>query len=100
MAGQGDDDRAIDPRFFVTVRIFIPDNPEFMALVEAAEKVEGCKVLPPKNGYWIVEAEKVLRISRKVLNLGPAIWNSALSGGFIGRIIEYGHDEIVVESET
>jgi hypothetical protein len=33
------------------------------------------------------------------MKLGPAIWNSALSGGFIGRIVNYGPDEIVIESE-
>jgi hypothetical protein len=40
-----------------------------------------------------------LRFSRKAMKLGPAIWNSALSGGFIGRIVDYGRDEIVIESE-
>jgi hypothetical protein len=82
------------------VRIFIPDIPEFMPLVAAAERVTGCTVLPPASGYWTLEAERVLHFSRKALNLGPAIWNSALSGGFVGRIIEYGHDEMLLESET
>jgi len=41
----------------------------------------------------------VLRFSRKALSVGPAIWNSALSGGFIGRIVEYGDEEMVIESE-
>jgi hypothetical protein len=82
------------------VRVFIPDIPEFLPLVKAAETVDACKVLAPVDGYWVVEAERVLRFSRKELKLGPAIWNSALSGGFLGRIVEYGRDDMVIESES
>jgi hypothetical protein len=84
----------------VTVRIFVLDTPEFMPLVKAAEQVPGCKLVGPTDGYWTVEAAGTLRFSRKVLNIGPAIWNSALSGGFLGRITEYGRDEMVIESES
>ena len=45
------------------------------------------------------EGQKELRFNRKALGLGPAIWNSALSGGFIGRIVEYGRDEMILASE-
>jgi hypothetical protein len=83
----------------VTVRVYIPDIPEFLPLVKAAETMSGCAVRAPRDGYWTVEAEHELRFSRKSLQLGPAIWNSALSGGFIGRIVEYGRDEMVIESE-
>lgn len=83
----------------MTVRVFIPDIPEFLPLVRAAESVEGCTVRGPVDGYWMLEAENVLRFSRRALKLGPAIWNSALSGGFLGRIVEYGRDEIVIESD-
>jgi hypothetical protein len=83
----------------VTVRVFIPDIPEFLPLVRAAEEVGGYTVRAPQHGYWTVEADQVLRFSRKELKLGPAIWNSALSGGFIGRIVAYGRDEMVIESE-
>jgi len=83
----------------VTVRVFIPDIPEFLLLVKAAEAIGGYTVRAPENGYWTVEANDVLRFSRKALSVGPAIWNSALSGGFIGRIVEYGDEEMVIESE-
>jgi hypothetical protein len=83
----------------VTILIFIPDIPEFVPLVEAARAVRGSTVRAPENGYWIIEADRALRFSRKAMKLGPAIWNSALSGGFIGRIVDYGRDEIVIESE-
>jgi hypothetical protein len=83
----------------VTIKIFVPDIPEFLPLVKAATNLSECRVVGPTDGYWTVEAEGVLRFSRKALNLGPAIWNSALSGGFLGRIVEYGRDEMVIESE-
>lgn len=83
----------------MTVRVYIPDIPEFLPLVKGAEALVGCAVKVPRGGYWTVEAERELRFSRKALRLGPAIWNSALSGGFIGRIVEYGRDDMVIESE-
>lgn len=83
----------------MTILIFIPDIREFVPLVSAARAVQGSTVRAPKDGYWIVEANSVLRFSRRTMKLGPAIWNSALSGGFIGRIVNYGPDEIVIESE-
>jgi hypothetical protein len=83
----------------VTIKIYVPDIPEFLPLVKAAEHVPDCRVLRPIDGYWTVQAEGTLRFSRKALNLGPAIWNSALSGGFLGRIVEYGRDEMVIESD-
>jgi hypothetical protein len=83
----------------MTILIFIPDIPELVPLVAAARELRGSRVRAPENGYWIVEADQVLRFSRKTMKLGPAIWNSALSGGFIGRIVNYGRDEIVIEAE-
>jgi hypothetical protein len=83
----------------MTVMIFVPDIPEFLPLVRAAETVDGCVVIAAQNGYWRVEGKQRLQFSRKELGLGPAIWNSALSGGFIGRIVEYGRDTMVIEAE-
>ena len=83
----------------MTVTIFVPDIPEFLPLVRAAEKANGCTVRPPQEGYWRIEAVGELRFSRKELALNPAIWNSALSGGFRGRIVEYGNDVMRIASE-
>jgi hypothetical protein len=83
----------------MTATIFVPDIPEFLSLVRAAEKVPGCVVRAPEDGYWRVEGKRELRFSRKDLGLGPAIWNSVLSGGFIGRIVEYGRDDMVIAGE-
>jgi len=81
------------------VTVFVPDIPEFLPLIRAAEKVEGCLVKPAQDGYWRLESQRVLRFSRKALGLGPAIWNSALSGGFVGRIVEWDRDTMIIASE-
>ena len=81
------------------VTVYVPDLPEFLPLVRAAEKVAGCSVQKSAEGYWKLEGQTELRFHRKAMGLGPAIWNSALSGGFIGRIVEYGRDEMILASE-
>ena len=81
------------------VTIFIPDIPEFQPLLRAARSNVACQVRDPVLGYWSIEAEQVIEFSRKELGLGPALWNSALSGGFLGKIVEYGRDIMRIESE-
>lgn len=76
----------------MAVKIFVPDLPEFVPLVEAARKVEGCVVEEARAGYISIVAPQELRFERKALGLGPALWNSALTGGFTGTIAEYGRD--------
>ena len=83
----------------MTVTLFVPDIPEFSPLVRAAEKVGTCEVRPARNGYWRIEAEKEVCFLRKDLRLTQAIWNSALSGGYCGRILEYGRDVLRIVSE-
>lgn len=81
------------------VRIFVPDLPEFAPLINGAKATDGCRVLEPQGGYWRIEGERELTFTRKGLGLGPALWNSALAGGFCGRIVEYGRDVMRIESE-
>jgi hypothetical protein len=83
----------------MTVTLFVPDIPEFSPLVRAAEKMHSCKVRRGRDGYWRVEADREMSFSRKEMGLTPAIWNSALSGGFCGRIVEYGRDVMRIVSE-
>jgi hypothetical protein len=83
----------------MTVILFVPDIPEFSPLLRAAEKVGECRIKPPRGGYWRIEADREMRFSRKELALPPAIWNSALSGGFSGRLVEYGRDVMRIVSE-
>jgi len=81
------------------VRIFVPDTPEFRPLINAAHRIANCDVLPPTNGYWRIEAESQIEFERKPLGLGPALWNSALTGGFRGRIVQYDRNVMRIESD-
>jgi len=81
------------------VTIFVPDIPEFAPLMRGAENLKDCVVHRPVNGYWRIEAEREIEFFRKRLGLGPALWNSALSGGFRGRIIQYDRDVMRIGSE-
>jgi hypothetical protein len=78
--------------------VFIPDVPEFLPVTRAAGTIPTCTVHPPRNGYWRIEGRSELRFQRKELGLGPALWNSMLSGGFCGHIVEYGRDILRIQS--
>jgi len=80
------------------VTLFVPDLPEFAALIEASRKTAGYFVQEPQAGYWRIEAAGELHFNRKALGLKPALWNSALSGGFLGHILEYGRDDLRIGS--
>lgn len=82
------------------VTIFVPDIPEFEPLLKGARLYPGCAVTGPVADYWQIEAESFVEFTRKGLGLGPALWNSALCGGFIGRIAEYSRDVMRIESEV
>jgi hypothetical protein len=84
----------------VSVTIFVPDIPEFAPLVDSARRAAGCRVVAPLGGYWRIESDTEINLERRALGLGPALWNSALSGGFVGRIIEYGRDRLCIAAQT
>lgn len=81
------------------VRIFIPDLPEFLPVLDAARKSGACRIIEPVRGYWRIEADTEIRFERKPLGLGPALWNSALAGGFSGKIVQYDRDVLRIVGE-
>jgi hypothetical protein len=81
------------------VTIFVPDLPELVGLIDAARRTPDCEVVAAKYGYWTITARDELRFVRKDLGMGPALWSSALSGGFCGRIVEYSADVLRIASE-
>lgn len=83
----------------MSVRIFVPDIPEFEPLVTAARQTPVCRVHDPLRGYWRIEADSELVFDRRQMKLGPALWNSLLSGGFRGRIEEYGRDILRISGD-
>ena len=81
------------------IRIYVPDIPEFLPVIEGARKADNCQIVEPRDGYWRIEADREVSFTRKGLGLGPALWNSALTGGFRGRIVEYGRDVMTIVNE-
>lgn len=79
----------------MSVTIYVPDLEEFLPVVEKSRGT-GCTVLDPVKGYWRIEGEEEIRLRRKELGLGPALWNSALIGGIKGHIASFDKDEMVI----
>jgi hypothetical protein len=83
----------------MSVTVFVPDLPEFLPLVRSAKAMAGCTVNAGASGYWKIDAPGELRFVRKEVGLGLALWYSALSGGFRGRIVTYDRNEMTLVSE-
>lgn len=83
----------------MTITVFVPELPEFQPLVRSARVIPTCVVCSTKRGYWKIEAPHELRFARKDLGLGPALWNSALSGGYVGRVVSFDRNELHLISE-
>ena len=84
----------------MSIVIYVPDVPEFGVILKAVAQTGNCKIEQPVNGYYCVVAGQQITLQRKQLGIGPALWNSLLSGGYRGRITEYGRDNLRIESES
>lgn len=81
------------------VTLYVADLEEFRPVLDGARQLEGCSINGPFSGYWVVEAAEEIRFQRKALGLRVALWNSALAGGFIGRIAQYDRDTLRIVNE-
>lgn len=78
------------------ITLYVIDVPEFAPVVTAASTDPACRVTPPRNGYWTICADAELTFRRKELQLKPAIWYGAFTGGIDGIIAEFGQDLVRV----
>jgi hypothetical protein len=69
-----------------TIRIFVPDVPEFAALVRVASGRIECRVTSASPHYFLIESTQPIEFSRKELGLKPAVWYGLFTGGLAGRI--------------
>ncbi|MGE4345597.1 MAG: hypothetical protein AB7F20_15210 [Geoalkalibacter sp.] len=83
----------------MTVTVYVPDLEEFHPVVEAS-RVAGLNVNQPIGGYWRIRSDDDIRLVRKELGLGPALWNSALIGGIDGEIVKFDKDEMVLRGRS
>jgi hypothetical protein len=76
------------------VALYVLKVPEFMALAEVAGRNPKCSVRDTGRGYIRIESKEDIVFSRKELGFKPAIWYGALTGGFDGKIAEFGRDSL------
>jgi catechol 2,3-dioxygenase-like lactoylglutathione lyase family enzyme len=76
------------------LRLFVPDLPEFAAIVTVANQQPSCKVTAPIAGYHVIEANEPLEFTRKELGLKPAVWYGLFTGGLQGRIESFDRDRV------
>lgn len=81
--------KSIDPDTTEELALYVLDAPEFSPLVQAAEQAEGVQLERLGSGYWKITAEDSLVFERKRLGFVPALWNAALTGGFVGHVSEF-----------
>lgn len=81
--------KGIDPQADDALALYVLDAPEFSPLIQAAEQASGVQLEKLGNGYWKVTAEDALVFERKQLGFVPALWNAALTGGFVGKVSEF-----------
>ena len=83
----------------MSVIIYVADLPEFAPVVDGARKLPDCTVSRIASGYWKIESPSEIRFVRKELGMGPALWNSALSGGFRGSIVSFDRNKMCLRAE-
>lgn len=76
------------------IRIYVLNVPEFATLVEAARKLDSCKVSDATGDYITIDAQQPLEFHRKELGLKPAVWYGLFTGGLRGRIESFGRDTV------
>lgn len=83
-----------------SIRIFVPDVPEFAALVRAATQHVACRVSTLSPHYKLIESSQALEFSRKDLGLKPAVWYGLFTGGLVGRIERFDRDVVRIVPRT
>jgi hypothetical protein len=78
--------------------VYVPNLPEFAPVVDAVRASDGIRVVPPRAGYWQLEAPHCITFSRKTLQLRTALWFAMLSGGYRGRLREFTRDTITIDA--
>jgi hypothetical protein len=78
--------------------IYVVDVPEFVPVVEAAQRNPACTVEAVKKGYYKITTAGEVTFNRKEMKMKPAIWYGLFTGGLNGEIKSFGRDEVTVIS--
>ncbi|SAL80081.1 glyoxalase [Caballeronia arvi] len=75
------------------LQIFVLNVPEFSTLIDAARKLETCRV-EDKGDYTVISAAEPVSFERRALGMKPAVWYGLFTGGLNGRIECYDRDVV------
>lgn len=78
-------------------KLHVVDVPEFSGIVDYARAQVGVNVTEQRRGYFTISSDEALVFDRRGCGFKPAVWYSCLSGGFDGRIVEYGRESLRIE---
>ena len=88
--------RDTSPRAGQEAVLYVLDVPEYAALMDACRRSEAYRIEGPSGGYWRVSSPTALVFQRKALGFVPALWNSALTGGYEGDIVAFDRDRLEI----
>ncbi len=81
----------------MTISVFVLNVEEFLPLVEHAKTRDDIRVSgPAANGYYRLDADGQMQLSRKTLGFKPAVWHGLLTGGLAGKIGHFDNDELTI----
>jgi catechol 2,3-dioxygenase-like lactoylglutathione lyase family enzyme len=75
------------------LQIFVLNVPEFSTLIDAARKLETCRV-EDQGDYTVIRATEPVSFERRALGMKPAVWYGLFTGGLNGRIACYDRDVV------
>jgi non-ribosomal peptide synthetase component E (peptide arylation enzyme) len=75
--------------------LFVLDVPEFAPLQRAARQA-GLAVQQADGGYLRFDGAPELALERARAGLGKAVWYGALTAGYVGRVVRFDDDRLVI----
>ncbi|WP_370283657.1 hypothetical protein [Ramlibacter sp. WS9] len=81
------------------VTLFVLNVAEFQSLIQVARRQAGVEIIDGPPGYTRIRSAGVIELKRKDLGVKPAVWYGALTGGVVGRVVEYSRDTLRIEKE-
>ncbi len=77
-------------------KLYVLKVEEFAGLIESARTKPGCTVIDTPGPYAVIESAGPITFARREIGAGPAVWYSAFSGGFEGRLVDFGREEVTL----
>jgi len=84
----------------MTVTLFVLDVAEFKPMIERARLQTGVEVSDGPTGYTCIRTRGELTFNRKALGFKPAVWYGALTGGLVGRVVEFSRDTLRIGEDS